>query len=184
MPRGVAFADLLDEKLAAEPIDSKPAVTFGPAGVATAYGFFFVEAPRTAVAAFPASPARWMGPRSADGSVGLDERFTGAVNAGSVRVRMHMTSGPAVQPAAQTRPARLLSEREQRALADLVTLGGALTGEFTFDELRSVFRTLARRYHPDRHTGCSEQDKARLAEQFTRARDAYRVLASHFLRVN
>jgi len=183
MPRGVDFDDLLDEQLAAEPIDSKPTVTFGAAGMATAYGFFFVDAPRTAVASFPSSQVAWMG-RRADGIVGVDQRFAGAVNAGSVRVRVHVTSEPAAQPAAQTRPVRQLSDREQRALAELVTLGGSLSVDFTFDELRSVFRTLARRYHPDRHAGCNDQDRLLLAEQFTRARNAYKVLASHAIRVN
>jgi len=184
MPRGVAFDDLLDEKLAAEPVDSRPAVTFGAAGMATAYGFFFVDAPRTAVASFPSSQAGWMGRRAADGIVGLDQRFAGAVDAGSVRVRVQVTSEPTMQPAARTRLVRQLTAREQQALTELVTLGGTLSGDFTFDELRSVFRTLARRYHPDRHIGCNEQDKARLAEQFTRVRDAYTVLASHIIRVN
>jgi hypothetical protein len=184
MPRGVAFDDLLDEKLAGEPVDSKPTVTFGPAGMATAYGFFFVEAPRTAVASFPTSQPGLMGRRAADGIVGLDERFAGAVNAGGVRVRVHVPSEPPAQPATRTRPVRQLSAREQHALSEMVTLGGTLSGDFTFDELRSVFRTLARRYHPDRHIGCNEQDKTRLAEQFTRVRDAYKVLASRIIRVN
>ena len=184
MPRGVAFDDLLDEKLAAEPIDSRPAVTLGPAGMATAYGFFFVEAPRTAVTSFPPSQVGWMGRRAADGIAGLDERFAGAVNAASVRVRVQVTSGPTMQPAARTRAVRQLSAHEQQALTELVTLGGTLSGDFTLDELRSVFRTLARRYHPDRHAGCNDQDRLRLAEQFTRARHAYKVLASHAIRVN
>src|SRR5688572_33103926 len=84
MPRGVAFDDLLDEKLAAGPIDSRPAVTFGPAGMATAYGFFFVEAPHTAVASVLSSE-RWIGrPRSAADGVSLDGRFAGATSAGSL----------------------------------------------------------------------------------------------------
>ena len=178
MPRRVVFDDLLDEQLAADPVDSTPTVTFGPAGMATAYGFFFVDTPRTAVASFAASPERRIGwPGSADGRVNLDGRFAGAVNAGNARVSVG-------QPSAPARPARQLPAREQRALADLVALGGALSGDFTFDELRSVFRTLARRYHPDRHTVCDEQGRIGLAEQFTRARDAYQVLASHFHRVN
>ena len=64
MPRGVAFDELLDEKLATEPIDSKPAVTVGPAGMATAYGFFFVDAPRTAVASSSAHYALSVGRRA------------------------------------------------------------------------------------------------------------------------
>ena len=184
MPRGACFDDLLDEKLAAESLDDRPAATLGPAGMATAYGFFFVDAPRTAVTSFATSERRIGRAGSADRGVSLDARFAGAVNGASVRARMHVTSDLAGRPAIRQRPARLLSEHEQRALAELVTLGGALSDDFTLDELRSVFRALARRYHPDRHAGCDEQGKAGLAAQFTRARDAYQVLASHFLRVN
>jgi DnaJ-class molecular chaperone len=74
--------------------------------------------------------------------------------------------------------ARVLSSREQRALDDLIALGAELPADFTFDELRSAFRTLARRYHPDRHAGCRAEDKARLAHLFARTRDAYRTLAT------
>jgi hypothetical protein len=184
MPRGVAFDDLLDEKLAADPMDARPTVTVGPGGMATAYGFFFVDAPRTAVASAVSAERRIGRPGSADGGVTVDWRFAGAMSAGSVRVRLHVTTEPAAQPSGKKRPASQLPERERRALAELLALGGALHDDFTFDELRSVFRTLARRYHPDRHAGCDEHGKAGLAEQFTRARDAYEVLASHVLRVH
>jgi hypothetical protein len=183
MPGGVAFDELLDEKLAADLIDSRPAATFGHAGMATAYGFFFVEAPRTAVASTVSSERRVGRSRSDADAVSLDGCFAGATSAGSVRVRLLVTES-AAQPSGRTRPARQLPEREQRALADLVTLGGALRDDFTFDELRSVFRRLARRYHPDRHAGCDEQGKAGLAERFARARDAYQILVSHVLRVH
>jgi hypothetical protein len=190
MSRSVAFDDLLDEKLAAESIDPTPAATFGPAGMATAYGFFFVDVPRTAVAASAAARERrvgrvdWAGWTADSESVTVDQRFAGAVTADTVRVRVHASAPPTAAPAVPRRPRRVLSVREQRALADLVALGTTLDSDFSFDELRSAFRTLARRYHPDRHTGCNEQDKARLAAQFTRARDAYKILASHFTRVN
>jgi len=170
MPCGVAFDELLDQKLAAESIDSKPAVTVGPAGMATAYGFFFVETARTAVASFSAG----------------HERFAGAVSTASVRVTLAGATSPATPPSsAPVRSVRRhLSKREQRAFDELEALGGNLAGNFTFDELRSVFRSLARRYHPDRHTGCDAQERLRLADQFTRARDAYQVLAGQFTRVN
>jgi hypothetical protein len=187
MPRGVAFDDLLDEKLAAQPSDSRPAATSGPAGMATAYGFFFVDAPRTAVASSPGTRDHQVGRlgwTAAADATSVDRRFAGAVNADTVRVRVDSTAPPTRTPAAPVRARRALSNREQRALTDLLALGATLSGDFSFDELRSVFRTLARRYHPDRHTGCNEQDKARLAGQFTRARDAYEILASHFTRVN
>ena len=191
MSRGVAFDELLDEKLAAESIDSKPAVTVGPAGMATAYGFFFVDAPRTAVASFSAQYELSMGRRasavSASGQSAVDKRFAGPVNTAGVRVHLRGETAQAAtpQPLAVRPVRRHLSMREQRAFDELEALGGTLTVDFTFDELRSVFRRLARRYHPDRHTGCSAHDQAaHLADQFTRARAAYQVLAEHFTRVN
>jgi hypothetical protein len=71
---------------------------------------------------------------------------------------------------------RRLSKRQHQALDDLNTLGASLDITFTADDLRRAFRTLAHRYHPDRHprTTCDEQ--ARLAAQFRRAHDAYRIL--------
>lgn len=185
MPRGACFDDLLDEQLAAEPVDHTPAVSVGPAGMATAYGFFFVDAPRGAMTSAVRSERRigWTG--SADREFSVDGRFAGAMSADSVRVRRQVTTEPAPQPSGRKRRAVWqLQERERRAFAELVALGGALREDFTFDELRSVFRTLARRYHPDRHAGCNEHRKAGLAEQFTRAREAYQVLASHVLRVH
>ena len=120
------------------------------------------------------------------GQSAVDKRFAGAVNTAGVRVHLRVETAQAAtpQPLAVRPVRRHLSMREQRAFDELEALGGTLTVDFTFDELRSVFRRLARRYHPDRHTGCSAHDKTRLADQFTRARDAYQVLAEHFTRVN
>ena len=73
-----------------------------------------------------------------------------------------------VQPAlpAQPPPAARLTSSELQTMADARTL----------DALRNAYRTLARRYHPDRHPGCSPADRARLARLFAEATDAYRSL--------
>ena len=184
MPRAACFDELLDEQLAADSIDPRPAVSVGPAGMATAYGFFFVDAPHTAVTSAVSSQRRIGRTASSDRGFSLDRRFAGAMSADSVRVPLQVTTEPAAQPSARKRAVWHLPERERRAFAELVALGGALRDDFTFDELRSVFRTLARRYHPDRHVGCDEDGRAGLAEQFARARDAYQLLASHVLRVH
>lgn len=189
MPRGVAFDDLLDEKLATGPIEAKPPVPFGPAGMATAYGFFFVDATRTAVGSFSSRHELSAGHRSSDVVASVltgDRRFAGAVSAANVDARMHTATVHSTPPSSVAPPPirRRLSLREQRAFDELEGLGGTLAVDFTFDELRSVFRSLARRYHPDRHSDSSTHDKARLAEQFARARDAYEVLAKHFTSVN
>jgi hypothetical protein len=73
-------------------------------------------------------------------------------------------------------PRRTLSMKQQEALDALVALGAEIDPDFTVDELRSVFRTLALRYHPDRHVGSSEREQARLAALFARAHEAYERL--------
>jgi len=189
MRRGVTFDQLLDETLAAAPPDSRPAATFGPAGMATAYGFFFVDASRTAVGTFSPQHMFPMG-TGVSGTparvVTVDRSFAGAVSAANLRAHMDAaTVHSTAQPSAPVAPVRRrLSLREQGAFDELQALGGTLPVDFTFDQLRSVFRSLARRYHPDRHSDSRTHDKTWLAEQFTRARDAYQVLAEHFSRVN
>jgi hypothetical protein len=81
-------------------------------------------------------------------------------------------------PEPPPRPRRTLSPRQQQALDVLVGLGGRLESDFTPDDLRRVYRTLARRYHPDGNPGCSDVEKAQLASQFARAHDAYEHLKS------
>ena len=62
-------------------------------------------------------------------------------------------------------PVRLTS-LERRTLDDAQTP----------DALRRAYRTLARRYHPDRHVGCSAAERERLARLFAEATEHYRVL--------
>lgn len=75
-----------------------------------------------------------------------------------------------------SRPGRLLTDRQQQALAHMVGLGAALDANFTIRDLKTAFRTLARLYHPDRHPGSSEFEQARLGRQFAVLHDAYRQL--------
>lgn len=70
-----------------------------------------------------------------------------------------------------------LTPEQHVALADLRALGGSLGFDFTRDELRSAFRALARRYHPDRHPDAVEATKAELSVLFRRLRSAYTILS-------
>jgi hypothetical protein len=96
-------------------------------------------------------------------------RVTGAYGPGH-RPAEHLSAAP------PPRPARVLSARQEQALADLAELGATLSADFTARELKGTFRALARIYHPDRHPGCSEFERARLARQFATLSDAYRRL--------
>lgn len=97
--------------------------------------------------------------------------------------RIHGAYGPgfssratAAAPVAASRPSRILSDRQQQALTHLVSLGAALHADFTVRELKTAFKTLARLYHPDRHPGSCEFEKARLTRQFAMLHEAYRQL--------
>jgi len=56
----------------------------------------------------------------------------------------------------------------------LRTLG--LQGEPGVDAVRAAFRQLARRWHPDRHPGASEQTRAVLCQRFAQISGAYQQL--------
>jgi hypothetical protein len=59
----------------------------------------------------------------------------------------------------------------------LRTLG--LNGEPGADAVRAAFRQLARRWHPDRHPGASEQARALLCQRFAQISGAYEQLIGH-----
>jgi hypothetical protein len=55
-----------------------------------------------------------------------------------------------------------------------------LEGARTPDALRRAYRTLAHRYHPDRHQGCSAAEREQLARLFAEATEHYRLLTRRF----
>ena len=75
---------------------------------------------------------------------------------------------------------RILSADQRAAFDHLQALGARLRIDFTRDELRSQFRILARVHHPDRHPGCSAQEKSRLTASFATMRSAYDRLTPLF----
>lgn len=76
------------------------------------------------------------------------------------------------------RPARMLGPAERHALDELNGLGARLHEDFTGAELRSAFRALARRFHPDRCTGQPPADQAHAARTFAFIVGHYRCLAA------
>jgi hypothetical protein len=82
-------------------------------------------------------------------------------------------------PGARFRPARCLTPSQQAAFDALRSLGAAtLASDFTDAELKRAFRELARTFHPDRHPGTTETERARLARAFASLCDAYRTLTT------
>ena len=103
---------------------------------------------------------------------------TGTV-APEVRARATARARAAAPPpraAAGPRPPRTLTASERQALETLVGLGAAIDADFTAETLRSAFRLLARRHHPDRHPRSSDLERARQSAVFAQLHDAYRRL--------
>jgi len=85
-------------------------------------------------------------------------------------------SAPAAKPRAEARAKRRLKPVEESALQTFLRLGGAIDGNFTSKELRSTFRALAQRYHPDRHPHVTDAERSRLGSTFAELTSAYDVL--------
>lgn len=88
------------------------------------------------------------------------------------------TSAPADRPARRGRPVAALTREARRALTELNDLGAGLDDTVSPADVRTAFRRLARRYHPDRHPGCDHLELARLAHLFTRMTGLARELAA------
>jgi hypothetical protein len=166
MRPALVFDDVLDTLLKEPSSIGAEARQAAGAGTAEAYGFFFGMPMAANVAA---------GLQAQAGARVAHARFTGAV--ATPHVPLTPSSPAAPQADAMPRPRRPLAIPQQRALVELVTLGATLREDFTAGELRSAFRALARRYHPDRHATSDQTQREQLARQFARVHDAYRLLA-------
>ena len=74
--------------------------------------------------------------------------------------------------------ARAVTAEQQQALDRLVALGAKLDATFTPRELRSAFRSLARRFHPDRYPHSTDDERANLSRQFAAIKDDYQRLCT------
>ena len=183
-----SFDEVLDERIGA--IEPMPAYPRPPValGTAASYGFFFdlhtthSDASRSALATagFAAAASSLRAPSVPGRPAPIPDRTHARQrDAGDARLAHFCTSPLSGESAAGSapRPSRRLSLRQREALETLRTLGATLPADFTDDELRRAFRTLARRYHPDRHPGCSDEQRSTLCSLFGHAYEAYEVLS-------
>jgi len=153
MRPGAAFRRILDEKLADDGCrwTSQQASVASARNVRTAAesAFLFGGVPGARAATFAAAFA-----------------YTGRSSG--------WPTPPAVPAAARPRPARQLTPAQQRALECLRSFGaGTLEAGSSEAEVKSAFRTLAHRYHPDCHPGADDRERTSLASDFGRIVQAY-----------
>jgi hypothetical protein len=79
-------------------------------------------------------------------------------------------------PPPVARPRRRLRPEERDALEALRRAGAMLGDDFLAHELRTAFRQIARRLHPDMHHTAMPHERKRLEARFADARAAYLVL--------
>jgi len=185
MRPGVSFAEVLDETLRGyqpettarqaplrsgsipPPVPPNPFL-FGFDVRAAAFATAPIGVSTHARPDMPQARATGTGPNETGPREGHTHRFMDTpVMDGRAAVR------PAVVPPAARRRLTLV---QQRSLAAFVDAGAAIGPDFSPEELRSAFRRLARRYHPDRHPFASDDDKARLSRQFGGITSDYEVL--------
>ena len=174
MRRGRTFSDVLDEKLHEETVDSAPRAARAGFHPPTTYGFFVFADNTTSRHVSSARvtyvPSAAAAPKPPVDTAAPEFIF---VHADGSRTQ---TRPRATVHKAPTPRRRVLSFRQQRALARLVDLGATIDADFTDQELRRTFKTLARRYHPDVHPTGTAREKAELSLLFTQLRDAYTEL--------
>jgi hypothetical protein len=157
MVSGITFAEVLDQEMAG----------FLPSGPVSARK----PVPPPPYRLLPPNPLLFSRPLRQFRATTYDSMFSYTVGAAPI-------TRAAVTPPTPPRRPRRLTLRERRAVDELVTLGADLAFDFTDRELRSAYRTLARRYHPDRHPTSNETEKAQLARVFAGLNENHRLLAA------
>lgn len=170
MQSGTHFADILAEKVGRPKFGSRPTASRQPfPHVQAPVLLFFRQASATTVSVDHRAAKAYGIPLKPRPEPVPIQSFPSAKAFRQVPPVAHQVHPP--------KP-RVLTERQRTALAFMVSLGAQLTDQFTGRQLKTAFKVLARLYHPDRHPGCSEFEKAKYARQFAAVHDAYRQLLS------
>jgi hypothetical protein len=187
MRHGVSFAEVLDATLRGyqpEPAARQASASFRPGAPVPPNPFLFTIDARAAFVPRPlnvANAVRGGLPSGATAHVSTgvqssasaprEERTRSAASA--PKVAAPLFARPAVVPG----PARRkLTSVQQRSLDAFVDAGASIGPDFSADEVRSAYRRLALRLHPDRHPLASDGEKASLARQFAAITTDYDVL--------
>jgi hypothetical protein len=166
MSRWRAFVEVLDEILTNQaPADARPSGRVaGDRITGTPLYAFGAE--------FPAN--RFWTAAGAIGSGRLAETATSSLPPRSAdRQHTRPDHGRSVPVPAAVRD---LTPAEETALHTLIKLGARIDRHFTSRQLRSAFRTLAQRYHPDRHPHAGPAERMQLGAAFAELTQAYGVL--------
>jgi hypothetical protein len=180
MQGGVGFAELLDEKLR-EAGQRQACWTAAPSGpAAPPHPFLYVTPLQPFRASSYPLPPRAVPRPAQSATVRPEPSHRSRPRPASRATTAAPESGRATAVAAPLATGRVLTPSQREALVSFVRLGARLTPEFSESELRSAFRTLARRYHPDRHPTSGDAEKARLARVFADLNAHHQQLLSVF----
>jgi hypothetical protein len=150
------FVDILDAHLGERPGPTPVTTTAAASRPAEVYHLPFLHT--------------WNGPAAA----GVPKRAISADPRPAPPARE--TTRAETTPRKPRRVPHRLTPAQQTALRELLACGAELHDDFTADDLRRTFRSLAQRYHPDRHPGAADDEHRRLATTFARVNEGYRVL--------
>ncbi len=166
---GPTFADVLDQTLLSgrrhvPPAPTRPRSQFGSVASTPIYGFPTGAASDTnRFWTVPGPYRRVVEKTYAAATASPVDRPTSRRDGAGSKSRDH-------------RPSRRLTPSQDVALKTFLRLGGSIDSRFTPQELRSAFRALAHRYHPDRYPDISDTERRLLSAKFAELTRAYSVL--------
>lgn len=174
-----SFTELLDEKLRATagPTNAAPPITAGPMRAMPPHPLLFAAAYRSVKAAGLATYGGSVPPIHREEFADVDDR---RLYADAGRERAPSDDDRQTVPARRSHTTvgspRHLTSGETHALTILNRLGARLDPDFTHRALRTAYRALARRLHPDHHAKTDPVERMRRSRLFVVATEHHRTL--------